>query len=1288
MDYVKGAGETVLNTTTGLISSVLAPIQAASNRALGIGIPDFQKEQERLMTQHSYVPKTDLGQTGAAAVSKVLSELLPMGMVAHTIPMGNTGKPKLARAPKTEAPKVDIAKAVEQHTGPVDLFAGERAFQDIADSQLNGWQEPVRPIGSGNGLDTVVSQLEQQRAAKAQAILEQRQAAMQQEVARQASLDNNAAERGRQANAPTGYAEHVAEQQRLAEQASSEQLARMQREQPMSGELFDQPEQGRIANPYEAATGDWRIDENGMPIKADLSMDVQHATEPLQRHLWGDELPPMRDPIGQHATLDEASAQAAQQFGQGGIPLTQAIDSMGAAERTLALNSQLRGSVEPSGALEGAVAEANRMNHQGERGAVDLQEITDSVKSLYNKVATPIANSLRVIPKQPQQDSLLKPITPETIAKKNELALKARVAGLEGSAYERVATREEALAGINPSKDMSKVGVNSLRSGVEGALRTNLSNKPLNYVRNIFQEARNKAETLSKTYITGKDGIVKQLKSLTPEEQGSLVELLQALDKSPKPLTPELLDTLGFSDKMKKTATAIKDALDTHYAETQKALGEQGLEGFKYREGYVPSNFSGAYVSFVGFIDKDGRFITKGIAQGDTKFQHDAAVKHYQTMGKEYSEVIGKDRKGLRTNTKNSINTYNGFNELVARLGELDPRFAEAKAIVDQHAVDSTHALYRFDVHEIKKAGVKGALGDRPWLSKAENTKQFLAGLVDYLEEGYRYSSMQKPINEALALASDPKMAKDMPNTARFLEKYADHIQGQTLNTVGAAGNALLDTATKMVSFNTAGPALPRKVVNLISGTSSRLMMGFGNIGFAAMQLSQAVTGGLPEMLRVRAETGLNPLELGHSAAVGGGLHTVSLTVADIMGKPELAKGVPAHLKEAWAWAHDKGIFDFSEVALAHELHQSNAALKTLKVVDYSTTAPERATRGPLFMTLADMFHKAGLRGEEALLRAQSATEYAMANYHPDERPSIYSALGETGKMVGALSTFKHNLVEQMVSTTINAKRQPAAAAAMLATAYALYGVTGLPGYKEASELVKHITDKSVREYLMDDPTQSSALMDGVASHVSQTDIANRVSMSSILPDPTQPLSVAPHISNAVNIIAAAYAYANKQDTASLYDLANKALPAQGRLMFENKVMTDEFGNVKNSKGENKLEQPRTLEEQQVRKVLGLRPIRERLQEETLWTQKQRAMQDVKDQKDLEKQYKSAILHGDDTRPILKKYMEAKGDPTRLLNLDLGRIGVEAAKTPKQRAEGEINDSLGSIYKYQYYNGN
>lgn len=57
-------------------------------------------------------------------------------------------------------------------------------------------------------------------------------------------------------------------------------------------ELFDQPDMVQNRQPFQAEFGDWRIDENGMPVKADLSMDAANAENPLQRNLFGDELPP------------------------------------------------------------------------------------------------------------------------------------------------------------------------------------------------------------------------------------------------------------------------------------------------------------------------------------------------------------------------------------------------------------------------------------------------------------------------------------------------------------------------------------------------------------------------------------------------------------------------------------------------------------------------------------------------------------------------------------------------------------------------------------------------------------------------------------------------------------------------------------------------------------------------------------------------------------------------------------------------------------------------------------
>jgi hypothetical protein len=152
-------------------------------------------------------------------------------------------------------------------------------------------------------------------------------------------------------------------------------------------ELFDQPEMGRVANPYEAKLGDWRVDENGIPIKADLSMELQNLQNPLQMNLWGDELPQTRNPIGQSADLMDAQRQLFDEGMQEGIPLTQAIDSMDWAHRREAINRELKGAVEPSGALEGAIAEANspfRGPGSKQAGAIDLDLLTLGLVRLFH----------------------------------------------------------------------------------------------------------------------------------------------------------------------------------------------------------------------------------------------------------------------------------------------------------------------------------------------------------------------------------------------------------------------------------------------------------------------------------------------------------------------------------------------------------------------------------------------------------------------------------------------------------------------------------------------------------------------------------------------------------------------------------------------------------------------------------------------------------------------------------------------------------------------------------------
>lgn len=141
--------------------------------------------------------------------------------------------------------------------------------------------------------------------------------------------------------------------------------------EPEQLRLFDQFEERSPISKYqtEMAPDMWRVDENGIPIRADLSMEVQNLQQPLQRNLWGDELEANfpRDP-NKPLDMETGDIPGVERFSEpvnfrndpeNQIPLTEAIDSMDPAARTAALEQTQMGRELPaSPELEVARAQA------------------------------------------------------------------------------------------------------------------------------------------------------------------------------------------------------------------------------------------------------------------------------------------------------------------------------------------------------------------------------------------------------------------------------------------------------------------------------------------------------------------------------------------------------------------------------------------------------------------------------------------------------------------------------------------------------------------------------------------------------------------------------------------------------------------------------------------------------------------------------------------------------------------------------------------------------------------
>jgi len=140
----------------------------------------------------------------------------------------------------------------------------------------------------------------QQRQQAAQQAIEARQAQMEFDVKRQTALEQQAAMRARQEAAGTGYEEWLANKNVNEATASAEQL-RLLNEDPNAQGHLDFNDFGN--NDPMSRMPNMRVDENGMPIRADLSMEAQNLENPLQMNMWGDELGPALD---QTRSLTEA----------------------------------------------------------------------------------------------------------------------------------------------------------------------------------------------------------------------------------------------------------------------------------------------------------------------------------------------------------------------------------------------------------------------------------------------------------------------------------------------------------------------------------------------------------------------------------------------------------------------------------------------------------------------------------------------------------------------------------------------------------------------------------------------------------------------------------------------------------------------------------------------------------------------------------------------------------------------------------------------------------------------
>lgn len=377
--YIRGPIEAGAQLVTGAPVGLAAPIAGFVKKGLN---PDSGKTADQLagefMQDYTYAPRGSAGQRYGEAIGEIVNNVaIPLAGV-HGLPKlgqqyANHPAPSIStvlrdrmkgskenpavrsaiddlNAPEapvvkpTQEPLVDtkpgLLKSKEAYEAAVRerKLAQESAFSPEtealrAQEAAKGGQDMASLKSALDGFDEQVASSKAMQAAKAaQEALDIRQRELEQAVRRQQALDAGASERARQEAASVVSEAHRAFE---AERLKVEQLAEEARINRDSQRMGKASQMEIDATPFNDGTGDvpfsgntnglvprdafTRIDENGMPIRADLSIEAQQLQNPLQRNLWGDELPqksPQENPSSLTQAIDNLPKTQARENGK------------------------------------------------------------------------------------------------------------------------------------------------------------------------------------------------------------------------------------------------------------------------------------------------------------------------------------------------------------------------------------------------------------------------------------------------------------------------------------------------------------------------------------------------------------------------------------------------------------------------------------------------------------------------------------------------------------------------------------------------------------------------------------------------------------------------------------------------------------------------------------------------------------------------------------------------------------------------------------------------------------
>lgn len=512
------------------------------------------------------------------------------------------------------------------------------------------------------------------------------------------------------------YNPEVAKQQALL----AEQMKRAQQEHldfndfgnndPM--ERMPEMRYDKFQNEQRVTPFNPNVDENGMPIRADLSMELQNLENPLQRNLWGDELGP---------ALDQERS------------LTEAIDSMPPGperDRAIQMLSQdVNSGMQLPANPNSGTGRASMRVPNSQRGAIDFKELGLGVSNLVNK----------------QRDAFNK-------VTRNGFVGEERVAG-------DVPT-QDILASARSAKDSGSW--NSVEAGATSRAYKNRAP----WVRDTWELMLNslkRAEINVRNYVTGFDGFERSVRGLSKQEQYELAQIVKEDMFYREQTSPELLKEAGFTTKQLDALAKMRKMHEASLAAINYGRQVQGKPPITSQEAYLTSAWDGEVKMRI--TDAEGKTVYYLAANSER-----GVKKQFEALKKEFPEYKAGPVERVKQ-TYNGRDVDSAYSIMADAIGRDNPEFQKIQEWYT--ALQSTEAYNAMGTkrHFEPKGNIRGFVGDRPGMDPFKEATALLQKQATFAKESFHWAALQDGSKKMAPIFQDQYIRDNHKNNLAYLQE-------------------------------------------------------------------------------------------------------------------------------------------------------------------------------------------------------------------------------------------------------------------------------------------------------------------------------------------------------------------------------------------------------------------------------------------------------------------------------------------------------------------------------------